>query len=99
MVIARARKQSIEPQPLAPAGKLDDVGGVVAARPGYYRYAALSRLHHDFNHSELFFVGERRVFAGRSARDQKVDPRADLELNERAQRLGINRAVFSERSY
>src|SRR5262245_13919827 len=99
VVVRRHRQQPIRPEPFAFTSELYDMSGVVASRASDHRDATASMFDTDLNYATVLGIAERGTLAGRAARHQKIDSAFDLEIDEPAQYVFVQRQIFLERRY
>ncbi len=67
------------------------------ARAGENRYASADMLHREREQAIVFVIIERVRFAGRAGDDERLRARIDLEIEQRGERLQIERIAVERR--
>ena len=99
VVIGCHRKNSLDAEPGDLLDERRNPVRSVASHAGKDRHLAPCLFDHDTDHAEIFFVLERGRLAGGAAGDKEINPLAELELDEPAQRLDVDRAGLRERRH
>jgi hypothetical protein len=99
VVVRRHAQQPGRPCRLHAFAGLDDFVCVVAAGAREHGHAAFCLGDNELHDPDLFFIGQRRHFSGRSARHEKVDAGVDLAFGETRDARFVERAVALERGH
>src|SRR6267143_1993025 len=96
VVIRRDGENSIRAESGQLARQRYHLRSVVASGPSEDGDLSLSEFDGDFHYTQMFFMRQRRAFAGRSARYEEVDACVDLPPHQLAHRCFIKRTVASK---